>query len=314
MVKPEEKALENRETVRQQEAPHINLKDVEKHLALPRNTLNRYIRKLGIPVYPGGRYKSIAPSDVEAIRRYKERIASEKLGLAATPDQIPVRTAASTLDISDSLLRYHLKKLGITPHQREGNRKTFITPDEFEMARRSLKQAQELDTAQRSAWHQKDYRSERTHEQRYSGKRKRTPEEMELARRYQAEEPVPLENWVSREEAAFCMTVRANIQREQPPYQYVSPFSVNQLREIGKLDPTFIARLSQKMFVFNKIYIMHDAPLPQQIATSQDLTPEHIAEWIREYPRMLREMQALGWRIPYLQEAQAINSQQRAIS
>lgn len=293
---------------------HVYLQDVEMQLALPRNTLNRYIRELDITVYPSGRHKTIAPSDVDAIRKYKERIAGEKLGLAATPDQIPVRTAASTLEVSDSLLRYHLKKLGITPHQREGDRKTFITPNEFEMARSSLKLAQELDPAKRSMWHQKDYKSARTHEQRYSGKRKRTQEEMEIARRYQSKEPIPLENWLSREEAAFCMTVRANLQREQPPYQHVSPFSVNQLREIGKFDPTFIARLSQKMFVFNKMYIMHDAPLPQQIATSQALTPEHIAEWIREYPRMLREMQALGWHIPYLQEAQAINSQQRALS
>lgn len=287
---------------------HISMGDAEKITGLKRKSLLRYLQELNISPVKSGVYRYLTPKDVEAIKQHKAQVDA---ALAGSPESISLTKAANSLDISVGLLRYHIEKLCITPHRRGVH--AFITPKEFDAVMKSLKEARHIDTETRSTWHQPGYKSSRPNKERYS-RRKRTPEELAIAKQYKKQELEPLPDWLPQSEAAFCLTVRVNQEAAQPPYRYIAPHGISQLCTIGKINPKFIKRLTRQMQVYNKQYIMHDVPLPGTRKGAPDLTPEHIAEWIREYPRMLREMQALGWHIPYLQEAQDINSRQRAIS
>lgn len=289
---------------------HVSLPDAEMKLSISRALLNKYIRDLDLQPIREGTGKYLTPTDITKLREHKVQAERER---QVQEGRITLKNTATTLGISGALLRYHLSKLCITPQRLLGGNQTTITQAEFDEVKSSLVEARHLDTAKRSTWHQKGHVSNRPNKTRYSG-RKRTPEEMESARKMESSEPKPIEGYVSLSGAAFILTVRANQDKNIPPYQYIAPRSINQARIKRKFDVDHIRFVTENTYVYEQRYIIQEAPLLKRISRSRDLTPEEMADWIKRYPHLLREMQALGWHIPYLQEAQAINSRQRAIS
>lgn len=262
----------------------------------------RYLNELNIQPHPVARVKQryLSFKEVERVQAHinkQEKIKREQY--------VALSDVREELGISMNMQTYHLNALNVKRERFPGSQSYYI----------SLKDKQRLVENLRQHGHKRQQTGEKIEQRapRYAvHPRKRNQKQLEQSGKFSQSELEPIDQ-LARGEVAFIFTVRLAQERKGGPYEHVSDSAVTQMRDQGRFDSKYLRVIPPKLAtLYDKHYILHDAPLPFKMALRGELKPSDMANWIRDYPRALHEMQRLGWHIPYLEEAQEINRQRKA--